>query len=111
MTGGGNAKRASSGVGPIFILRQFRLGNGLVLMGYLFTHLANYAFELWCLEVLEAVREVFVDFWRFLPTTILLYGAMIVHILAAAKSVMARERMKCIFRLESLQLGSGLLAP
>jgi adenylate cyclase len=111
MTGGGNAKRASSGVGPIFILRQFRLGNGLVLMGYLFTHLANYAFELWSLEVLEAVREVFVDFWRFLPTTILLYGAMIVHILAAAQSVMTRERMKCIFWLESLQLGSGLLAP
>ena len=66
MTDGGNATRASSGMGPIFILRQFRLGNGLVLMGYLFTHLANYAFELWSLEVLEAVREIFVDFWCYL---------------------------------------------
>ena len=57
------------------------------------------------------IREVFVDFWRPLPTTILLYGALIVHILAAAQAVMTRESLKGMSWQESLQLGLGLLAP
>ncbi|MDE0808272.1 MAG: hypothetical protein OSB69_02900 [Alphaproteobacteria bacterium] len=38
MTDDGNATRASSGTDPRFILRQLRLGSGLVLMVYVFTH-------------------------------------------------------------------------
>ncbi|MDE0808271.1 MAG: adenylate/guanylate cyclase domain-containing protein, partial [Alphaproteobacteria bacterium] len=57
------------------------------------------------------IREVFVDFWRPLPTTILLYGALIVHLLAAAQAVMTRESLKGMSWQESLQLGLGLLAP
>jgi adenylate cyclase len=111
MTDGDNAARASSGTDSGYILRQLRLGSGLVLMTYVFTHLVNHAFGLWSLEVLEVVREVFVDFWRPLPTTILLYGALTVHVLAAVQAVLARESLKGMSWQEKLQLGLGLLTP
>ena len=111
MTDDGNAARASSGTDFGFILRQFRLGSGLVLMAYVFTHLVNHAFGLWSLEALEMARAVFVAFWRPLPTTILLYGALLIHVLAAAQAVLARESLKGMSWQERLQLGLGLLAP
>ena len=111
MADDGNAARASSGTDYAFIMRQLRLGSGLILMVYVFTHLLNHAFGLWSLEVLEAVRAVFVNFWRPLPTTILLYGALLIHVLAAAQAVMARESLKGMTWQERLQLGLGLLTP
>jgi adenylate cyclase len=107
----GNATRASSGTDLGYIIRQARLGSGLVLMAYVFTHLVNHAFGLWSLEALETAREIFVDFWRPLPTTILLYGALVVHLLAAIHAVLMRESLRGMTWQESLQLGLGLLAP
>jgi len=58
--------------------------------------LVNYAFELWSFEVLEVVRGVFVDFLRLLPTIILLYGALILHIVAAVHTLLEREDLKAM---------------
>ncbi|MDG2285102.1 MAG: adenylate/guanylate cyclase domain-containing protein, partial [Alphaproteobacteria bacterium] len=107
----GNATRASSGTDHGYIIRQARLGSGLVLMAYVFTHLVNHAFGLWSLEALETAREIFVDFWRPLPTTILLYGALVIHLLTAIHAVLTRESLRGMTWQESLQLGLGLLAP
>jgi adenylate cyclase len=111
MTDIGNAARASSGTDTAYILRQVRLGSGLVLMFYVFTHLVNHAFGLWSLEVLEQVREVFVGFWRPLPATIVLYGALVLHVLAAMHAIISRESMMGTTWQERLQLALGLLTP
>jgi adenylate cyclase len=93
MTDNGNAARASSGTDTAHILRQVRLVSGLVLMFYVFTHLVNHAFGLWSLDVLEQVREIFVGFWRPWPATIVLYGALVAHMLAAAHAIVTRESL------------------
>ena len=111
MTDDGNATRTSSGTDAAFIFRQLRLGSGLILMAYVFSHLVNHAFGLWSLEALETVRVVFVGFWRPLPTTIVLYGALVIHVLAAAQAVLARENLRGMTWQERVQLALGLLAP
>ena len=111
MTDNGNAARASSGTDTAHILRQVRLVSGLVLMFYVFTHLVNHAFGLWSLDVLEQVREIFVGFWRPWPATIVLYGALVAHMLAAAHAIVTRESLLDTTWQERLQLGLGLLTP
>jgi len=111
MTDKGNAANASSGRDTDHILRQARLGSGLVLMFYVFTHLLNHAFGLWSLEVLEMVREGFVGFWRPLPATIVLYGALVLHLLAAGHAIVCRESLFGVTWQERLQLLLGVLTP
>lgn len=111
MTDNGNAARASSGTDTAHILRQVRLASGLVLMFYVFTHLVNHAFGLWSLDILEQVREIFVGFWRPWPATIVLYGALVAHMLAAAHAIITRASLVDTTWQERLQLGLGLLTP
>ena len=103
--------RSSSGTDFRFVLRQTRLITGLVLMAYVSTHLLNHAFGLWSLEALESVRVVFLAFWRPLPTTILLYASLILHMAMAVQAVLARDSLWAMSWPEMLQLGLGLLAP
>lgn len=103
--------RASTGTDLGFVVRQTRLFTGLVLMVYVFTHLLNHAFGLWSLDILETVQGVFVDFWRPLPTTILLYASLILHMAMAAQAVLARNDLGSMTWPEGLQLGLGLLTP
>ncbi len=111
MTDDVNAGRESSGTDAAFVLRQLRLGSGLILMFYVFTHLVNHAFGLWSLETLEDAREIFVGFWRSLPATALLYGALVVHMLAAAQAIIWREVLREMTWPERVQLTLGLLSP
>jgi len=62
------------------VFRRIRLISGLVLFAYVSTHLINLAWGLASLEALDLGRDVFVYVWRSIPGTIVLYGALIVHI-------------------------------
>ena len=75
------------------MVRRLRLYSGLVLFWYVLAHLLNLALGLISFDALEAGRAVFVAFWRSLPMTILLYGALLVHIVLAFVAVFARERL------------------
>jgi adenylate cyclase len=111
MTDDGNAERVSPGMDAVFVMRQLRLGSGLILMAYVFTHLLNHAFGLWSLEALEEARKLFVAFWRSLPATVLLYGALVIHLLAAAQAIVQREVLSEMTWQERVQLALGLLSP
>jgi len=84
--------------------------SGLVLFGYLLTHLVNHALGLVSLEALEAGRLAFLLLWRNPPMTLLLYGALTLHLSLAFWSLYRRRRLR-MPAWEASQLVLGLAIP
>jgi len=97
--------------GPRQLVQRLRLYSGLVLMVYVTSHLANHMAGLWSLEALEASRLWFVAVWRSGPMTVLLYGALAIHMVLAAGSIVLREKLSGLPVLQQLQYVLGLLGP
>ena len=74
------------------MVRRLRLITGLTLFLFVTTHLINHMLGLVSLDAMEAGREVFLAAWRSLPGTLLLYGALSVHIGLALWAVFQRRR-------------------
>ena len=74
--------------------RRLRLGSGLVLFGYVTTHLVNHALGLVSLEAAESMLRVAVTVWSSLPGTLLLYGAAGVHVALAFVAVYERRTLR-----------------
>ncbi len=92
------------------MIRKLYLITGLVLFGYLLTHLINHALGLVSLEALEAGRLVFLSLWRNPPMTLLLYGALALHLGLALRSLYRRRRLR-MPAWEATQLVLGLAIP
>ena len=75
------------------MVRRLRLISGLVLFTYVLTHLLNLMLGLVSFAALEAGREVFIAAWRSLPLTVLLYGALSVHLALAFYAIFKREQL------------------
>lgn len=90
--------------------RKLSLGSGLVLFTYVTTHFMNHALGNISLEALEAGREVFIAVWRTWPATILLYGAIIVHVLMALLAVWRRRTLRMSL-VEGFQVLLALCIP
>jgi adenylate cyclase len=65
-----------------------------VLFVYVTTHLANHALGLVSLETAESGRLGFIAFWRSLPATLALYGALTVHIALAFIALYERYTLR-----------------
>ncbi len=76
------------------MIRRLHLITGLILFAYLLTHLLNLALGLVSVEALEAGRRAFLLLWRNLPMTVLLYGALTVHLGLAFRALYRRRRLK-----------------
>jgi adenylate cyclase len=86
------------------------LVSGLLLFGYVALHLANHAVGNISVEAMEAGLAVMKAVWQSIPGTLLLYGALVVHMALALKSLYERR----MFRnggAEISQLVLGLLIP
>ena len=92
------------------MIRRLHLITGLVLFGYLLTHLLNHALGLISLDALEAGRRVFLLLWRNLPMSVLLYGAFTVHMGLAFRSLYRRRRLN-MPAWEAAQIVLGLAIP
>jgi len=90
------------------MVRRLRLISGLVLFTYVLTHLLNLVLGLVSFPALEAGREVFVAVWRFLPLTLLLYAALLVHLALAYYAIFRRESMAMPL-VEGLRYAFGVL--
>ncbi|MCJ2072326.1 adenylate/guanylate cyclase domain-containing protein [Methylobacterium sp. J-030] len=91
-------------------LRRLRLASGLVLFGYVLTHLINHALGNVSLAAMEDGLTVVTALWLNPLGLALLYGALLLHILLGLQALYASR----FFRLrasEILQLVSGLLIP
>ncbi len=87
-----------------------RLGCGLVLFAYVATHLLNHGLGLISLEAMEAGRIWFLAVWRTWPTTVLLYGALLTHLLLAFWALYQRRSLR-MHGWEVAQLLLGLAIP
>ncbi len=92
------------------MIRRLHLITGLVLFAYLLTHLLNLALGLVSIEALEAGRRAFLLLWRSLPMTVLLYGALAVHLGLAFRALYRRRRLK-MPTWEAAQIVLGFAIP
>jgi adenylate cyclase len=90
------------------MVRRLRLVSGLVLFGYVLTHLLNLWLGLVSFPALEAGRSLFLGFWRPWPMTLLLYGSLLVHLALAFYAIFRRERL-AMPPVEALRYIFGIL--
>ncbi|MDK4720979.1 MULTISPECIES: adenylate/guanylate cyclase domain-containing protein [unclassified Rhizobium] len=92
------------------LVRKLRLGSGLIVFAFVIMHLANHALGLISLGVAEHAQHWFMLVWRNPVGTVLLYGALIVHILLVLK-MLYRRRTLVMPAGEAFQIVTGLLVP
>ncbi len=92
------------------LAQRLRLASGLVLFVYVLIHLLNHALGVVSIDWMEAVEPYRTALWRSLPGTVLLYGALSVHVALALVRV-ARRRSIRMPIWEAVQMGLGLLIP
>ncbi len=91
-------------------MHKVRLYSGLILFIFAATHLINHAFGLVSIDAMEAVRTIRSGFWRSPPGTVMLYGALILHVMLTIWKFAQRRSWRVSFG-EGVQLAFGLLIP
>lgn len=92
------------------LVRKFRLGSGLVVFTFVIMHLANHALGLISLSAAEHGQLWFKAVWRNPVGTVLLYGALVVHITLVLR-MLYRRRTLVMPASEAFQVVTGLLVP
>ncbi|WP_280190419.1 adenylate/guanylate cyclase domain-containing protein [Delftia sp. PS-11] len=91
-------------------LRTVHWTSGLVLWGYAALHLGNHALGLVSLEAAEALRRAVHGLWRTVPGSVLLYGALALHMGLALHALWRRRSLR-MPALEAARLALGLCLP
>jgi adenylate cyclase len=87
----------ASRVGALALLptqRDIRLASGLVLFGYVTSHLVNHALGLISIDVAERGLALGVHVWQSVPGTVLLYGAAATHLTLAFVAIYRRRTLR-----------------
>lgn len=92
------------------IATKLRLGSGLVLLVFAAAHLVNHALGIHSLAAMEQGREVFVAVWRSVPGTLLLLGALVIHVVLVVQKLYRRRSLRMPL-WEAGQVVLGLLIP
>ena len=92
------------------LINKTRLYSGLVLFTYVSIHLINHSLGLISVMAMQAMLDRVENIWESAPGTIVLYGALLVHI-ALALLALYRRRSLRMPGLEAAQLGLGFLIP
>ena len=87
--------------------RTLRLVTGLTIAAYVTGHFLNHALGIVSLEAMDALRRVLAAWWRSLPGTVLLYGALLTHFALALMSLSRRRTLR-MPAWEACQLALGL---
>jgi adenylate cyclase len=91
-------------------LRQVRLACGVVLFSYLVSHFLNHALGNISLDALADGVRIHTLFWRFLPVSIVLYTAILLHSGLGIWALYQRREFRWR-AIEPLQLVLGLSVP
>jgi len=91
-------------------IRPVRLGCGLLLFAYLFTHFANHAFGLVSLQAMEEARHSFLALWRNPLGETALVGALVAHWLLGLWLIYRRRTLRMPV-WEATQIILGLTVP
>jgi adenylate cyclase len=90
--------------------QTWRLISGLILLTFALTHFLNHALGHISVETMEEVQAVRRAFWRSWPGTVLLYGALAVHVSLAFWKLIHRRTWR-LPAWEAAQIGLGLAIP
>ena len=91
-------------------VRNLRWASGVVMWTYVALHLLNHAAGLVSLDTAETLRRLVHGLWGTLPGTVLLYGAVAVHLGVAAVAVWQRRSLR-MPAVEAVRLALGLCLP
>src|SRR5512143_2360913 len=75
-------------------VRRLRLGSGLVLFGYLVSHLATHSLGLVSIALAERGLRIAMAVWHSAPATLLLYGAAAAHFALALGTLCSRRLLR-----------------
>jgi len=89
---------------------RLRLASGLVLMTYVASHLINHALGIHSLQAMERGLGLFGAVWRSWPGSLLLYGALLVHVTLVVHKLYRRRSLK-MPAWEVFQVVLGLTIP
>lgn len=89
---------------------MMRLYSGLTLFSYVTLHLANHSVGLISLEAMQGLNDILSKFWRFLPVSIILYGALAIHFMSAFARLLRRRTLR-MAHSEKVQIALGLAIP
>ncbi|HEX8046743.1 adenylate/guanylate cyclase domain-containing protein [Rhizobium sp.] len=92
------------------LVRKFRLGSGLIIFVFVIMHLANHSLGLISLSVADHAQHWFLAVWRNPVGTVLLYGALIVHVLLVLR-MLYKRRTLVMPAGEAFQIVTGLMVP
>lgn len=90
--------------------RRARIASGVVLFVFVSTHLINHSLGLISLAAMEAGRWAFLALWRNPVGTLLLLGAILIHLALAAWSIYLRRQLRMPV-WEALQIALGVVIP
>lgn len=91
-------------------LRRARLLSGLVMLAFVFSHLLNHALALISLEAAEYGRGWFSLIWLNPVSSVVFYGAALIHVILVLRAIYSRRSLKMPAR-EAMQIILGLLIP
>jgi adenylate cyclase len=92
------------------VIRRLRLMSGLVMLGYVATHLLNQSLGLFSVEIMDRVLEVIYETWSTSVGGFILYSAFTVHYCLALWALWLRRSLKMPFS-EAAQLVLGFSIP
>jgi adenylate cyclase len=92
-------------------LRRIRLASGLILFAYVSSHYLNHALGLISHEALGEGRVAFLALWRNPLGTLLLYGAILSHLLLALWALFQRLTFRGLSRTDWAQILLGFAVP
>src|SRR3569623_2029783 len=91
-------------------VRQVRLICGVILFGYVLSHLLNHALGNISVEAMQAGVYYHTGFWQFLPVAITFYTAALIHAGLGVFALYQRRQFRWK-TIEPLQLVLGLRIP
>jgi len=91
-------------------VRRLRLITGLVIAAFVVGHFLNHALGVVSIEAMNGMRASLAGWWRSLPGTVLLYGALATHFALALVSLYRRSTLR-MPAWEAAQLLLGLAIP
>jgi adenylate cyclase len=90
--------------------REVRLWAGLILMVFAASHFLNHALGIFGVSVMSEAQTLRTAVWRSWPGTILLYGALAVHVALSLRRLIGRRTWR-MPPLEAFQIALGILIP
>jgi len=92
------------------IINKTRLYSGLILFTYVSIHLINHSLGLISVMAMQAMLDQVEHVWESPPGTVLLYGALLIHISLALLALYRRRSLR-MPAMEAAQLCLGFLIP